>query len=148
MPPSSTFATFNLFLFSVLLSGVLGGRCARSRMRAFILALTHCHPRLRGSALHPSSPAARPPDPYLNSQETSSVNQYPSFSAPHIRPSTPPQPWADTFAHMRLRWDTVDSMTLDLKETDQNLRDSKKDRNRNHTVDVLDKEEEREIKDK
>lgn len=51
LTPLTTAQIFKMFYFFIShYSGVLGGSRAGSRMCAFILALTHCHLRQRGSA--------------------------------------------------------------------------------------------------
>lgn len=106
-----------VFLFSIsLYSGVLGGSSAGSRMCAFILALTHCHPRQRGSAApQPFSCAPRPSA--LKESSTHLTSNLTFISATHVQRSAFNlgfSPNMGGYLHLtHLNRDTEDSMTLE-----------------------------------
>lgn len=81
-----------LFIFFIShYSGVLSGSCAGSRMCAFILALTHCHPRQRGSAT--PQPFSCAPRPFaLKESSTHLTSNLTFISATHAQRSAY-QPW-------------------------------------------------------
>lgn len=99
--------------------GVLGGSRAGSRMCAFILALTHCHPRQRGSAA--PQPFSCAPRPFAPKESSTHPTSYLTFiSATHTQRSAFNlgfSPNMGGYLHlMHLNRDTEDSMTLEFKK--------------------------------
>lgn len=100
-------------------SGVLGGSCAGSRTCAFILALTHCHPRQRGSA--EPQPFSCAPRPFaLKESSTHLTSNLTFISATHTLRSAFNlgfSPSMGGYLHLtHLNRDAEDSMTLELKD--------------------------------
>lgn len=105
--------------------GVLGRSRAGSRMCAFILALTHCHPRQRGSAApRPFSCAPRPSalkDP--SAHPTSNLTFISATRARRSASTLGFSPNTGGYLHLtHLNRDAEDSVTLELKKKEKKRR--------------------------